>query len=315
MKKPIFYLALSAGLLNACSEQGGQAEKIEQAAAASAPQSAASDRHVARPQADTPVPEDLLQQFVWHTEQVRRRLQQATPEEANQLYETHKEMLEHYDEQIEKSGLLDRLAHERKAFLDHYHDDANWIINPATDERKPAPALKKKQEEMAAIGLEYVDMYDGPVSIRAEPDYYRKLFGDKVSPDFARFIEFEAQERRDPTQGEVDVMVGWPELGKRLAAREAFIRQYPQSRLIKRMKEEQMYYQYIFLLGMENTLAFDDDGKHARPEVAKAWQDFAKHHPESPTTALIRRIENQNYEQAMKTVQTAQKQYFGESAF
>ncbi|WP_107688504.1 hypothetical protein [Neisseria wadsworthii] len=315
MKKPIFYLALSAGLLSACFEQGGQAEKIEQAAVASAPQSAASDRHMAQPQADIPMPEDLLQQFVWHTEQVRRRLQQATPEEANQLYETHKEMLEHYNEQIEKSGLLDRLAHERKAFLDHYHDDANWIINPATDERKPAPALKKKQEEMAAIGLEYVDMYDGPVSIRAEPDYYRKLFGEKVSPDFARFIEFEAQERSDPSWGEADVMVSWPELGKRLAAREAFTRQYPQSRLVKRMKEEHMYYQYMFLLGMENTLAFDDEGKQIRPEVAKAWQDFAKHHPESPTTALIRRIENQNYEQAIKTVQTAQKQYFGESAF
>lgn len=315
MKKPIFYLALSAGLLGACSEQGGQAGKIGQPVAASAPQSAASDRHYAPRQADTAKPEDLLQQFVWHTEQVRRRLQRAASEEADRLYETHKEMLEHYDGQTEKSGLLDRLSHEQKPFLDHYHDDENWITNSDTGVRKPMPALKKKQEEMAAIGLEYVDMYDGPAIIRAEPDYYRKLFAGKVSPDYARFIELEAQERRDPSWGEADVIVGWPELGKRLAAREAFTRQFPQSRLFAQMKEQHMYYQYMFLLGMENTLAFDSEGKRPRPEVAEAWQDFAEHHPESPTTALIRQMGNQDYEQALKTVQAAQKQYFGRPAF
>ncbi|MDO4878092.1 MAG: hypothetical protein Q3966_02210 [Neisseria sp.] len=329
-KLPIMFLSVL--LLAGC---GGKEEK-EAIPAASAPSAAVektateADTPASSAGSDSPVesgsgepmPEDLLRQFAWHGRQVAAKLAKSTPKQADGLYDEYSAMLDVYNEdKPSESGILVRINDREKDVLDDYLSDKYW-----TDGGKPTALLKKRMKALADVQLEYWDMGEGIAVVRPVADYYLRLFGKYVTPDYRRYLELDAQQAKDADTADGGLAFGWQKLADRMAAWEDFLQHYPDSNLAPKARDKYLEYQAWFFLGLDNSPTYSEDGgtligmgngendKIYGREYLQARQDYAKKHPGSHTAKLLALTEGLNREQAKEAVIAYQQKHFGKTS-
>ena len=260
-------------LLAACGkkEQPPATANTSSAATAAASQSAAD-----------PMPDNPIQQFAWHTREIKRLLARATPTQADSLYEQHL---------AKTTELLEKINRQEDSLLDNYYSDAYWETGSSGAVIRPTPVMQAKQEELAAAGLQFWDVGETIVIVRPVPDYYYKLFGSTVSPDYRDYLAITAEQEKNLDIVDASVAVSWQELGNRVHAWEDFIRQYPNSKLAANARIRYADYQRVYLTGADNSPVFDENGFDPHNNEARTdWQRYRREYPQSATAALIAKM-------------------------
>lgn len=210
------------------------------------------------------------------TQATQQKLTNATPAQADQLYKE-------YHQQIQTA--LDALNTKHAEFLENYDDEKNWQ-NVASEPRQAVGEMKQRLDDLAAAQLAIVDTGMGVMQIQETPDFYKKIFTGKTSPDVAAYIQLQAHEAL-PQPSMADVEASWNEFGNRAAAWEAFMQQFPNSAYHADAQEKFNYYADLFLLGNDDapvTVSNDPvltDSAAEYAKIEKTWTDYAAKHPDS----------------------------------
>ena len=155
------------------------ASAVSEPAPAAASMASAASAETIQAEED-PMPADLLKQFEWHTERIKRELASATPKQADNLYDEYVALLTTYNEnRPSESGLLVKINDRESTVLDNFCSEQYWVEKAGKLEE--TEALKTLQRKMSAIGLEYWDVGECTAIVRPKADYYLKLFGPAVS--------------------------------------------------------------------------------------------------------------------------------------
>ncbi|MDO5652886.1 MAG: hypothetical protein Q4G39_02150 [Brachymonas sp.] len=161
--------------------------------------------------------------------------------------------------------------------------------------------------KLERAGLRYVDMSEGEVAIHPQPQFLLDLFGAHVSADYRHFLRLESQKNKHlPGMGQYNYN-DWPMMGKRLAAWEHFLEQYPDSPLAIQAKRHYGYEQSLYLVGGEYTPAIDSETGKVVPILQQEWRSFARQHPRSLTTRLIRLLRDQLHIDPVEKMQRIQR--------
>lgn len=280
MLKPSACLLLSAVLLTAaCQSREGAANQAASASAASEP--AASAAATAPVPFTAPKPDDLLAQFGWYRERVRHDLINATPTQADALYEQFR---------ADITRLANTLNRREQAFLDDYAN--HWTYDEKTDTGHPDAELQQRSARLAAAGLEYWYIGEGMAEIRPLADYYRQLFGSRVSPDYADFLRIEAGQNQTLVfNNDAAVVISWERLGSYALDWENFLQKHGSSRLAPAARCHYARYAEAYLLGTDNTPVWDDETQALLPEVKAEWQRLRRQHPDSTVARLTQAAE------------------------
>ena len=329
MYKELGVLMCLAVLMAGCGKEK-LAEAIPAASAPSAASGVAAERvaavSAAEPsspaETEEPMPADLLQQFAWHGRQVSAKLAKSTPQQADALFDEYSAMLDVYNEKNpSESGILVRINDQEKDVLDDYMGGKFW-----TDDGKPTLLLKKRMQKLADVGLEYWDIGQGMAVVRPVPDYYLRLFGKYVTPDYRRYLETDARQAKELDINDESIAIGWQAFADRIAAWEDFLQRYPDSNMVTPAQDKYLFYQAVFLLGLDNAPTYSDNGSSLYgmgegegdlPDAKKylqARQDYMKKHPDSHMAKLLSLTEGLNREQAKNAVIEYQKKHFGKAS-
>ena len=274
MLKPSVYLLLSAALFTAGCQPKEAAAPIT-ASAASAPTAASAPAPFTTPKSD-----DLLAQFNWYRARAEHDLAGATPAQADALYVQ-------FSADIDE--LLKTLTERERKVLENYYD--YWTYDEKTDTHHPKPNIKKRVAELAAADLEYWYVGEGMAEVRPQADYYWKLFGKHVSPDYADFLRIEAEQNKTLVFNDAAIVISWAQLGKYMMDWEGFLQRHAKSKLATRARCLYGNYASAYLLGANNTPVRDYDTKVLQPEVKAEWQRLRGQHPESPVAKLTLQAE------------------------
>lgn len=214
---------------------------------------------------------------------IKQKLAQATPEQANQLLATHREQVQTY---------LAKLNQQQHDFLTlHYFDEKNWQ-EMASEPRQATGELKQKMQNLAAVQLRYHENAQGGVTISTQADYYLNLFENYVTPDVKAFLKLQAQQAHLPDNQD-NIGQEWAALGEQVFQCEEFIRQYPQSAYLNEVKQYFNDNTALFLFGTEHEpveFVNEPELKDLAQEFAqieKSWTDYAKHHEKSAVVPML----------------------------
>ena len=281
MLKPSVYLLLSAALFTAgCQPKEAATPATASAASAATAASVPTVAASAPAPFTTPKPDDLLAQFNWYRARAEHDLAGATPAQADALYVQ-------FSADIDE--LLKTLTEREQKVLENYYD--YWTYDEKTDTHHPKPNIKKRVAELAAADLEYWYVGEGMAEVRPQADYYWKLFGKHVSPDYADFLRIEAEQNKTLVFNDAAIVISWAQLGKYVMDWEGFLQRHAKSKLATRARCLYGNYASAYLLGANNTPVRDYDTKVLQPEVKAEWQRLRQQHPESPVAKLTLQAE------------------------
>ena len=278
---------------------------------------------------EEPMPADLLKQFEWHTERIKRELASASPKQADNLYDEYVALLTTYNEnRPSESGLLVKINDRETTVLDNFCSEQYWVEKAGKLEE--TEALKTLQRKMSAVGLEYWDVGECTAIVRPKADYYLELFGTAVSPDTRRFLEIEARQDKELAASDAALAISWQELAERVMEWEDFLQRHPGSRLSRKAFDEYLFYQNMLLFGLDNTPTYSDDGTRllsAADDVANggngtygrdyqaARQKIVKQRPDGDTAKLVVLTQTLNYDQAKKAVNEYRRKHFDSTLY
>ena len=282
MLKPSVYLLLSAALLTtACQPKEAVNQASAPAASAATPSAAPTAAAASAPAPfTTPKPDDLLAQFNWYRARAEHDLAGATPAQADALSVQFRADIDE---------LLKPLARREQKVLDNYYD--YWTYDEKTDTHHPKPEIEKRVAKLAAADLEYWYVGEGMAEVRPQADYYWKLFGKHVSPDYADFLRIEAEQNKTLVFNDAAIVVSWAQLGKYATDWEDFLQRHPKSKLATTARCLYGTYASAYLLGANNTPVRDYDTNALQPEVKAEWQRLRGQRPESPVAKLTLQAE------------------------
>ncbi len=224
---------------------------------------------------------DLLQQ-AHHLKQFgESTLKQLSPAQADQLYEDY-------------GRVIEKLQHDFNNVDIHFlHDHFSYYdYNEKTETYTPKPEIIARQQQLAAVGFEYQDAGEGMAVIKPQADYYPTIFMPYLSPAYRDYAFIYAAQAKEQAVMDGGLLIGFQELGGRIAAWEGYLRTYPDSKWKQEVQCRIAAYQTIFLTGLDNSPLFEENNKLS-PDVAQTWQDFVLRYPDSPTTGYIKQIQAQ----------------------
>ena len=305
------------------------ASAVSEPAPAAASMASAASAETIQAEED-PMPADLLKQFEWHTERIKRELASASPKQADNLYDEYVALLTAYNEnRPSESGLLVKINDRESTVLDNFCSEQYWVEKAGKLEE--TEALKTLQRKMSAVGLEYWDVGECTAIVRPKADYYLKLFGTAVSPDTRRFLEIEARQDKELATNDAALSISWQELAERVMEWEDFLQRHPSSRLNRKAFDEYLFYQNILLFGLDNTptyygddgtrlLAAADDGANGENgtygrDYQVARQKIVKQRPDGDTAKLVVLTQTSNYDQAKKAVNEYRRKHFDSTLY
>ena len=278
MLKPSAYLLLSAALLTTACQPNDAASPASAPAASAAPATPTASAPFTPPK-----PDGLLAQFNWYRDRVQHDLAGASPAQADALYEQFR---------ADINALLKTLNQREQAFLENYSD--HWTYDEKTQTSHPNAEMQKHSAAVAEADLEYWYVGEGMAVIRPLADYYWKLFGSHVSPDYADFLRIEAEQNKTLVFNDAALAISWEQLGGYALAWEEFLQRHPKSKLDTTARCHYGRYAETYLLGVNNTPTRDYDTKALLPEVKTEWQRMRQQHPESTLAKLTLAVEGLN---------------------
>lgn len=222
--------------------------------------------------------QEILNHFTKRRNDLISLLQKATPKEADKLYEDFKK---------ENDSALVLLGNKKSEFLETFNE--KYIRYEGNDfvmhfPKDIQPLIKKYSD----AGLEFWDIGEAITEIRMKPDYYLKLFGGKVSEDYKQYISNNAEEEKVLFSSDASIAIPWKDVGNRVAFRERFLQNFPNSPLHKTIREELSGYRYAYLLGYDNTQT-NEQGAFFKENLDE-FARFAKENPDSETVAIIKEM-------------------------
>ncbi|SUA44041.1 Uncharacterised protein [Neisseria zoodegmatis] len=295
MKKTLNIAALF--LLAACGESAVHtAEQPVRTQASSAVAEQAEKKAEQPKETVTDKREKLLAQFAAQTAEIEARLKKASPQEADRLYEQ-------FESAPREGSILSQLNDVEGEWLNNFYSAPHWKETESGGWR-PTALLRKKKQQAAAVGLEYVYLSEGEGVLRLKSDFMLNLFGCCVSPDYHAYLDTLAETQKSVVATDAAVHVSWPELGDKVALWESFLSEYPNSRLKEQAESYYQGYLELFLLGADNTPTYIED--HVYPAYDAAWQYFIASNPESPVSAFLKTIRGKPRDEAVEII----KQYW-----
>ncbi|MDO1509728.1 MULTISPECIES: hypothetical protein [unclassified Neisseria] len=306
MKTKLSLTALSV-LLAACGEPAGNAVAPPQSETAASSVKAQAVSEVAQSGLTTDTDAErsaLLAQFAAETREIERKLEKATPQEADELYERYEAGL------WKENGVLSRLNDLDGQWLGDFYSAPYW--KETERNLRPTALFRQRQRQAAAVGLEYVDVGEGAAVLRPQANYLPELFECCVSSDYYVYLNIKAAQDEQEAFSDAAVNVSWPELGNIIVKWERFLAEYPQSRLKKRAEQDYAFYAGAFLRGLDNTPTYSDDGTRVYPEYAAAWQYFIAANPDSPISGLLKKIRGKPRAEAFDIIDQYWRHHFGE---
>ncbi|MEG1591386.1 hypothetical protein [Chryseobacterium sp.] len=192
--------------------------------------------------------EDYIKSLEWYQKKIKTDIVQNKPEQNNKLYLDHFKIRTKYTECLNAihSNILDDYI--------NYHTGFDSPPDLPDNVKKIAAELKK-------INLEFRELGEGVTEIETIPSYYSSIFKGKVTPDFETYISGKDREGKENYAVDAGLLITWEELGERVIFCENFIKKYPNSSLIKKVKDEYNTYLSDYLFGMDKTSTYERYGK------------------------------------------------------
>ncbi|MFC3157703.1 hypothetical protein ACFOEQ_03670 [Chryseobacterium arachidis] len=114
-------------------------------------------------------------------------------------------------------------------YVNYYDSESNSYKFPEN--------IKKLSAELKKGGLEFTEVGEGYTEIWSVPDHYFSVFKNKVTPDYNVYIEQLAKESEGLYSADAGLVISWKELGERTVFWENFIKKYPKSLLLSKVKK------------------------------------------------------------------------------
>lgn len=213
---------------------------------------------------------ELLELFSKNKNEVILKLKSISDKDANALYEKY----------FEQNGyLLHQIEEKELNILDNFYSEKEA-------DKKNVKLLK---ENLLKHQLEIEEIGEGYVEITTKNDFYYNIFKDYVTKDYKDFLYLKSEENKILYAVDAGLIISFKDIGDRIISWENFIDKYPDSKLIKSVKDEYKRYQMDYLMGMDNTPTFETaaDEKYIYPENIQEFDRFLKKYPKSPTIPLI----------------------------
>lgn len=184
--------------------------------------------------------EDYITTLQWYKSETEKEIANNTPEQNDKLYEDYIKNRDKYT-----ACLSENLSTVLNEYINYYHYESNSYKFPEN--------VKKLIAELEKGGLEFREVGEGYTEIWSKPDHYYSIFKNKVTPDYDTYIEQLSKESEGLYSADAGLMISWKDLGERTIFWENFIKKYPKSPLISKVKEMYNNYLFDYLFGMDNT--------------------------------------------------------------
>ena len=128
---------------------------------------------------------------------------------------------------------------------------------------------------------------DGVFYVAERPGFFLTNFKTLVSPGIREFLELELNDSDNPWARDGGLVVTWPQLGERMAAWEKHLAKYEKSPL---RSNAQAYYRAVsraYMVGLPDTPLWNYKTHEVRPEVRKAFEQYAADHAKLPSGKAV----------------------------
>ncbi|CAM3614076.1 hypothetical protein [Flavobacterium chungbukense] len=212
----------------------------------------------------------LLDLFTKRKDEIILKLKSISAEEANALYEKYHE---------ENGYLLHQIDEKEDRLLQNFYSEKD------ADKKE----IKLLNDKLVKHQLQFDELGEGIVEITTKPDFYYSIFKNYVTPDYKEYLLLQSEENKQPYSADAGLIISFKDLGDRVVSWEIFMNKYPNSTLMKSVKDEYKMYQLDYLIGEDNTPTYERaaDEKYIYPENIQEFNRFLKKYPNSPTVPLI----------------------------
>lgn len=157
------------------------------------------------------------------------------------------------------------------------------------------PVLKKYEKKLLRNGYRF-EIWEGNLMAGADRSFLEKHFYSMLSAPMCAFLKLCHSDDDNPFQHDAGIVISETEYVKRLIQWETFIKKKPDFIRIDRAREMYRMYFTFFLLGMDNTPAYDEVINEAGEEVLTdldpyfktAYTYLKKQYPNSLTYAKVK---------------------------
>lgn len=232
----------------------------------------------------------LLDLFTKKKDEIVLKLKSISAEEANALYEKYHE---------ENGYLLHQIDEKEDRLLQNFYSEKD------VDKKE----IKLLNDKLVKHQLQFDELGEGIVEITTKPDFYYSIFKNYVTPDYKEYLLLQSEENKQPYSADAGLIISFKDLGDRVVSWEIFMNKYPNSTLMKSVKDEYKMYQLDYLIGEDNTPTYERaaDEKYIYPENIQEFNRFLKKYPNSPTVPLIHifmeNFKNENIAEMLREAQ------------
>lgn len=212
--------------------------------------------------------EDYIAALQWYQKKTEKEIAQNSPEQNDKLYEDYLKIREKYT-----SCLSENLGKVLEEYVNYYDSESNSYKFPDN--------IKKLSAQLKKGDLEFTEVGEGYTEIWSVPDHYFSVFKNKVTPDYNTYIEQLSKESEGLYSADAGLVISWKELGERTVFWENFIKKYPKSSLIPRVKEIYNNYLHDYLFGMDNTPTHEHSDGILYDENREEFNRIIKKYPNS----------------------------------
>lgn len=221
----------------------------------------------------------ILAHFELRKNDLTQLLTKSTPENANEIFTNY---------HLENDSALLLLQLKNTDLLEKYYEFGDYNSVTKVYSMKYPKDVEKKVNHYKKNGIEFWEIGEGMTELRMFPEYYAKMFANKLTPDFQKYLGIITQDEQELFVSDASLSVPWSEAAKRVEDREQFLKDFPNSSLNANIKNELIDYQYAFLLGFDNTQT-NEQGVLNKENLIE-FKKFIKNNPNSETTKIIQEM-------------------------
>ncbi|MBB6370157.1 tetratricopeptide repeat protein [Chryseobacterium shigense] len=212
--------------------------------------------------------EDYIAALQWYQQKAEKEIARNSPGQNDKLYEDYIKIREKYT-----ACLSENLSKVLDEYVNYYDSESNRYKFPEN--------IKELSTQLKKGGLEFTEVGEGYTEIWSFPEHYFSLFKDKVTPDYNSYIGQLSKESKGLYSADAGLVISWKELGERTVFWENFIKKYPESPLISRVKEMYGNYLYDYLFGMDNTPTHEHSDGTIYDENREEFNRIIRKYPNS----------------------------------
>ncbi|MBB4800043.1 TolA-binding protein [Flavobacterium nitrogenifigens] len=232
----------------------------------------------------------LLDLFTKRKDEIVLKLKSISAEQANALYEKYHE---------ENGYLLHQIDEKEDYLLQNFYSEKD------TDKKE----IKLLNDKLLKHQLQFDELGEGIVEITTKPDFYYSIFKNYVTPDYKEYLFMQSEENKETYSVDAGLVISFKDLGDRVVSWENFMNKYPNSKLMKSVKEDYKMYHLDYLIGEDNTPTYEraTEEKYIYPENIQEFNRFLKKYPNSPTVPFIHtfmeNFKNENIAEMLREAQ------------